>query len=193
MLSKVSSERAILLLAVIVAAVLLVAACGGDDDEDENLDEASEYLTQLSRQEGDLRMFCTCVGEGASKEPACKHLWATLLAVDAGALVAGHPTRGNIPPFQSHDEFTLTIDEPLDDEPIDRFLKAAPKQQPATSPPGGTAKPNDMPPRSPRSASASVSRPRAVSGTSSSKSRPSGVDRSRRVPEVVRASSDEGL
>ena len=48
MLSKVPSERAIPLFAAIVAAVVLVAACGGDDDDDENVDEATQYLTQLS-------------------------------------------------------------------------------------------------------------------------------------------------
>jgi hypothetical protein len=31
-----------------MAAVLFVAACGGDDDEEENVDEVTEYLTQVS-------------------------------------------------------------------------------------------------------------------------------------------------
>ena len=78
--------------------------------------DGDEYQTQLSRQEGDLRMFCTCVGEGATKEPACKHLWATLLAVDAGEYISGHPTRGNIPPFYAETESSFSLDEEIEDE-----------------------------------------------------------------------------
>ncbi|MFV0445664.1 MAG: SNF2-related protein [Planctomycetaceae bacterium] len=78
--------------------------------------DGDEYQTQLSRQEGDLRMFCSCVGEGSTKEPACKHLWATLLAVDAGEYVGGHPSRGNIPPFQSDFEPAFSLDEDFEDD-----------------------------------------------------------------------------
>ena len=46
-----------------------------------------EFHTQLSRQNGELRMFCSCVGDGNTRDPACKHLWATLLAVDQGQLL----------------------------------------------------------------------------------------------------------
>ncbi|HET6327638.1 MAG TPA: hypothetical protein VFG04_23345, partial [Planctomycetaceae bacterium] len=43
-----------------------------------------EYQTQLSRQDGQLKMFCNCV-VSAQTEPACKHLWGTILAVDEGS------------------------------------------------------------------------------------------------------------
>lgn len=78
--------------------------------------DGDEYQTQLSRQDGDLRMFCTCVGEGSTKEPACKHLWATLLAVDAGAYVGGHPTRGSIPAFLTPDEPAYKLGDDFDDD-----------------------------------------------------------------------------
>ncbi|MDB4743935.1 hypothetical protein OAF98_05565, partial [Planctomicrobium sp.] len=32
-----------------------------------------EYQTHLSRLEGEMRMFCSCVGDAQAKEPACKH------------------------------------------------------------------------------------------------------------------------
>ncbi|MEW4487649.1 SNF2-related protein [Thalassoglobus sp. JC818] len=58
-----------------------------------------EYQTHLSRQGDELRMFCSCVGDAQSKEPACKHLWATILAVDEGDYLTGVPRAGSIPPF----------------------------------------------------------------------------------------------
>ncbi|TWT58801.1 ATP-dependent helicase HepA [Thalassoglobus neptunius] len=58
-----------------------------------------EYQTHLSRQGDELRMFCSCVGDAQSKEPACKHLWATILAVDEGDYLTGVARAGQIPPF----------------------------------------------------------------------------------------------
>lgn len=73
-----------------------------------------EYHTQLSRQNGDLKMFCTCVGEGQTREPACKHLWATILAVDAGSLITSTPSRGHVPPFAAAPEAApLRFDDDL--------------------------------------------------------------------------------
>ncbi|SFI45434.1 DEAD/DEAH box helicase [Planctomicrobium piriforme] len=68
-----------------------------------------EYQTHLSRLEGELRMFCSCVGEGQSRDPACKHLWATLLAVDAGSYLTGAAKAGQVPPFVSETRY-----KPLD-------------------------------------------------------------------------------
>ena len=68
-----------------------------------------EYQTHLSRQEGELRMFCSCVGEGQSRDPACKHLWATLLAVDNGEYLTGVAKPGQVPPFSAESRY-----EPLD-------------------------------------------------------------------------------
>ncbi|MCA9043624.1 MAG: SNF2 helicase associated domain-containing protein [Planctomycetaceae bacterium] len=58
-----------------------------------------EFQTHLSRQDGELRMFCSCVGEGQTRDPACKHLWATILATDAGNYLSGTAKAGAIPPF----------------------------------------------------------------------------------------------
>lgn len=77
--------------------------------------DGDEHQTQLTRQDGELKMFCSCVGEGSTKEPACKHLWATLLAVDAGGFLAGHPTRGNIPPFAAQ-VAALTFEDVEDED-----------------------------------------------------------------------------
>jgi len=74
-----------------------------------------EYATQLSRQNNELRMFCSCVGDGQTRDPACKHLWATLLAVDAQHLVTGAPKPGHIPPFFVEVRPSL-FDDPADDE-----------------------------------------------------------------------------
>lgn len=71
--------------------------------------DGTEYQTHLSRLEGELRMFCSCVGEGQSRDPACKHLWATLLAVDAGSYLTGAARPGQVPPFVSDTRY-----EPLD-------------------------------------------------------------------------------
>jgi hypothetical protein len=82
--------------------------------------DGDEYQTQLSRQDGELKMFCTCVGEGSTKEPACKHLWATLLAVDAGEYVGGHAARGSIPPFASRLDAAPVFDEDIEEEEFGR-------------------------------------------------------------------------
>jgi hypothetical protein len=94
-----------------------------------------EYHTQLSRQNGDLRMFCTCVGEGQTREPACKHLWATILACDQGQLVTGTPARGHLPPFVAETDPPPTrIDDDLWDDDLsgrDVFVpreKSAPRK-----------------------------------------------------------------
>lgn len=76
--------------------------------------DGMEYQTHLSRQNGELRMFCTCVGEGQTRDPACKHLWATVLAVDSGSYLTGTPRPGAIPPFASETNYqplNLSIDD----------------------------------------------------------------------------------
>ena len=78
--------------------------------------DGAEYETHLSRQNGDLNMYCSCASEAASgKKIACKHLWATILAVDAGDYLSGEVREGNIPPFVADEIFTpitpLTFDD----------------------------------------------------------------------------------
>lgn len=74
-----------------------------------------EFHTQLSRQNGELRMFCSCVGDGNTRDPACKHLWATLLAVDQGQLLSSPARPGNVPPFVQEVVPSL-LDTPFVDE-----------------------------------------------------------------------------
>ncbi len=77
-----------------------------------------EFHTQLSRQGGELRMFCSCVGDGNTRDPACKHLWATLLAVDHGQLLSSPARPGHIPPFVQEIVPSL-LDTPFDDDDKD--------------------------------------------------------------------------
>ncbi len=59
-----------------------------------------DYQTRLTREGNELSMFCACA-QGEQPATACKHLWATILAVDAGGLVSGSVRPGHIPPFAS--------------------------------------------------------------------------------------------
>lgn len=73
-----------------------------------------EYQTQLSRDNGSLKMSCNCIGTGANKSgnPHCKHLWATILAADEGNYVSDSAKQGNIPPFAVEDEpFEFEMDD----------------------------------------------------------------------------------
>lgn len=71
-----------------------------------------EFQTQLSRENGALTMSCNCVGTSAnpSSNLNCKHLWATILAAEAGHYMSGSAKPGYIPPF------TVEDDEPLEFE-----------------------------------------------------------------------------
>ena len=52
--------------------------------------DGTEYETHLSRRNGDLNMYCSCAtGAASGRKIACKHLWATVLAVDAGDYLSG--------------------------------------------------------------------------------------------------------
>lgn len=81
-----------------------------------------EFHTHLSRLEGELRMFCSCVGDNQSREPACKHLWATIIAVDEGEYLTAPARAGNVPPFASNTSYQPQHlqkqweEEDLDDE-----------------------------------------------------------------------------
>src|ERR1700710_2218899 len=65
-----------------------------------------EYQTQLSRDNGVLKMACKCIGTDANKsgKPHCKHLWATILAADAGNYIGDGAKHGYIPPFTVEDD-----------------------------------------------------------------------------------------
>ncbi len=59
--------------------------------------DGTEFQTQLSREDGELKMHCNCAR--GTQPPACKHLWATVLAVDESGLLTGSAKPGYIPPF----------------------------------------------------------------------------------------------
>ena len=76
-----------------------------------------EYQTQLSRDNGLLKVSCNCVGTDANKSgnPHCKHLWATILAADAGKYIGDGAKQGYIPPFAVEDEPLDFGDDDWDD------------------------------------------------------------------------------
>ena len=74
--------------------------------------DGEDYETQLARTEdGSLQMFCSC-SAGKSKVRKCKHLWATVLLVDADQLLTGRPTGSEVPPFVAETE-SESIDDDL--------------------------------------------------------------------------------
>ncbi|HET6424754.1 MAG TPA: DEAD/DEAH box helicase [Planctomycetaceae bacterium] len=89
-----------------------------------------EYQTQVSRQESSsLKLSCTC---GATPAPQggniqCKHVWGTILAIDAGNYLSGSVKPGYIPPFVTEDDaFDFNLPEEWDDEePSEELLRRA--------------------------------------------------------------------
>jgi len=65
-----------------------------------------EYHTQLSRQDGTLKLACDCgqAVHAVSGNMQCKHVWATILAADAGHYVSSSVKPGYIPPFAVQSE-----------------------------------------------------------------------------------------
>ncbi|MFN0195508.1 MAG: SNF2-related protein [Planctomycetaceae bacterium] len=80
--------------------------------------DGQDFHTQLCREGDQLRMFCNC-SHGNQADATCKHIWATILAVDAGQLMTGTPRPGHIPEFAAAGH--SSIDRPLefDDEDDD--------------------------------------------------------------------------
>ncbi len=72
-------------------------------------DSGEENQTQLSRVEGDLKMYCTC--DAFQRSGACKHLWATVLCVEQSNLLTGPARPGNCPPFVAELEPDLFEDD----------------------------------------------------------------------------------
>ena len=69
-----------------------------------------DYQTQLTREGEELRMHCACASNDRAAS-ACKHLWATILAVDAGGLISGFVRSGHIPPFASEQTASQVSDD----------------------------------------------------------------------------------
>ncbi|MBX3452042.1 MAG: DEAD/DEAH box helicase family protein [Planctomycetaceae bacterium] len=87
-----------------------------------------EFQTQLVRGGDGLTMACSCRGtpQNASSNPFCKHLWATILAVDAGDYLTAAAKPGFVPQFKVDDaefgslEFSEEEFEDPDEVPIER-------------------------------------------------------------------------
>ena len=94
-----------------------------------------EYQTQLAREGNALKLYCSCAG-GRDAEAACKHLWATILAVDEGGYVSGTLKPGYIPPFAAEEEAFDPHAELLDDDLTGDVYLPTPR---ATRPHGATA------------------------------------------------------
>lgn len=65
--------------------------------------DSEEFQTQLSRSESQIVTFCTCAKPGQT-DITCKHVWATILLVEAGGYVNGGLRPGFFPPFLADDE-----------------------------------------------------------------------------------------
>ena len=76
-----------------------------------------EYQTQLSRDGDELRMYCNC-STGNQPEAACKHLWATVLAVDEAGFVTGSLKPGYVPPFVHEVTRPVLDDDAWDDDDL---------------------------------------------------------------------------
>ncbi|MDA0834332.1 MAG: DEAD/DEAH box helicase [Planctomycetota bacterium] len=87
--------------------------------------DGQDFHTQLSRESDQLRMFCNCSNNGQS-DATCKHIWATVLAVDASQLMNGTPKPGHIPEFavagRSSSSFDQTFEYDVDDDDDSRDL-----------------------------------------------------------------------
>ena len=74
------------------------------------------FETYLDRGNGEeLQMYCTCFS-GEKPQMHCKHLWATLLAVEAENLIGGPVKAGQIPPFAADPSPSLRFDTEWDDD-----------------------------------------------------------------------------
>ena len=99
--------------------------------------DGAEYQTQLRYQPDDVSLFCTC--DQFAKSKVCKHLWATVLATDAGGYVSSSMRPGRMLPFTAPRAYQPISVDDLDAGPdpdgesrLPRG-KARPKPQPASS------------------------------------------------------------
>ena len=74
-----------------------------------------DYETQLSRDNDQLRLYCTC-SSGAQQDVTCKHVWATILTVDEGRLLSSSARPGFVPQFVVETSAIKFDEEEFDDE-----------------------------------------------------------------------------
>jgi superfamily II DNA or RNA helicase/PAS domain-containing protein len=78
--------------------------------------DGAEFQAQLLRSGGELKLSCSC-WPPARPNPACKHLWATILKIDATGLISGPVKLGAIPQFAVEPPSTRPIEDYWDAEP----------------------------------------------------------------------------
>lgn len=101
--------------------------------------DGGDYETQLTRDGNELRMYCTCA-KNPQQDVTCKHVWATILAVDEGDLLSATPRPGHFPPFvveqtvldfmedEEEDELTGDVFQPPVDRSVSKSkIKVTPK------------------------------------------------------------------
>ena len=65
--------------------------------------DREDFQTQLSRSESQIVTFCTCAKPGQT-EITCKHVWATILQVEAEGYMNGGVRPGFFPPFAAEED-----------------------------------------------------------------------------------------
>ena len=74
------------------------------------------FETHIDRSNGEeLQMYCTCFS-GEKPLMHCKHLWATILAVESEGLIGGTVKPGHIPPFAADPSPSLSFDADWDED-----------------------------------------------------------------------------
>ena len=81
--------------------------------------DSVEYETQLSRSDSQLKMYCTC--EPFQRSGVCKHLWATIVAVQESGVVVGAVRPGYIPPFAADPEPSFLNSDLWDEEDLEEL------------------------------------------------------------------------
>ncbi|MBW3540900.1 MAG: DEAD/DEAH box helicase [Planctomycetes bacterium] len=76
--------------------------------------DGEDYEARLVREGERLQMSCTCAA-GQRPEPRCRHLWAAIIAVDAGNYLTASPRAGHLPSFVHDIEDPLPETDWLDD------------------------------------------------------------------------------
>ena len=74
--------------------------------------DGEEFSTEVLRSEDAPTLECSCSANG--RPGPCRHLWATLLAIDAAGLVTGSPRPNHVSPF-AVETIPVVAEEPWDD------------------------------------------------------------------------------
>lgn len=96
-----------------------------------------DFHVQLGRDEGNFASSCSCQAVGKNGTASCKHVWATILAVDEQDLLSGAPKPGFVPPFVTEAD-PLPFEDSVWDEDDDESggpIKLQPTLRKVATPP----------------------------------------------------------